>query len=207
MLFVIAELVDDDVETARLGMAGSRLRKDPERLLHLALTDELTGLYNRRYCMELLSNLISQSRRYGQPLSFAMIDLDHFKRINDSFGHLFGDRVLREISRLIQNGIRSCDAAARFGGEEIALVLPNTTTDDAMRIVDRLRRRCKELTLTAKDTTVQVTFSAGIATHPSPGVTGIQTLFQVSDENLYCAKMSGRDQVVSGLKAECRKMY
>jgi diguanylate cyclase (GGDEF)-like protein/PAS domain S-box-containing protein len=196
VLFFVADVTGDRAAQRDLLAAHQTLRRDRERLRRLAIVDGLTGLYNHRYGKEVLRNLVDQSRRYGPPLSLAMIDLDHFKQVNDEHGHLAGDQVLQGVARMIRQGVRSSDIAVRYGGEEIALLLPNTGPADAFRLAERLRARCRKLEFRFADREVRVTFSAGVATLSPTGPADATALVRKADDNLYCAKLAGRNRVV-----------
>ena len=196
-IFIVNDVTAQRQAQERLLEDNRQLMAERERLRRLATLDELTGLYNRRHCRMMLENQLRESRQLGFPVSLAMIDLDRFKRINDTYGHLLGDRVLREVSRLIRQGVRSSDTAARYGGEEIAVILPHAAEESAYRLVERLRERCMRLELDADGAPVRVSFSAGIATYPSEGIASAEDLIRKADDNLYDAKLQGRNRSVS----------
>jgi diguanylate cyclase (GGDEF)-like protein len=154
------------------------------RLDELTRTDELTGLPNRRAWDELLARELHAAPRHGEPLSIAMLDLDHFKRYNDRNGHLAGDRLLRQAASVWRTSLRADDVLARWGGEEFALLLPRCAAHDAAALIQRLRGRLPD----------RVTFSAGVTT--TDGKTAAGTLLNAADQALYHAKANGRDQVV-----------
>lgn len=156
-------------------------------------TDPLTGLYNRAHFDEQLEEQLALADRYG-PVSLVMLDIDHFKRVNDSFGHEAGDAVLRRVAGLIQEAVRSTDVCVRYGGEEIALLLPHTGQAAALDIAERLRERIATTVAFHKGATIPVTASFGVATYPAP-VTDRQKLFPLADEALYRAKADGRNCV------------
>jgi len=156
-------------------------------------TDPLTGLYNRGHFDEQLEEKLALADRYG-PVSLVMIDIDHFKRVNDSFGHDAGDAVLRRVAGLIQEAVRSTDVCVRYGGEEIALLLPHTGEAAAMEMAERLRDRIAATVAFHKGASIPVTASFGVATYPDP-VTDREKLFPQADEALYRAKADGRNCV------------
>jgi diguanylate cyclase (GGDEF)-like protein len=156
-------------------------------------TDPLTGLYNRAHFDEQLEGKLALADRYG-PVSLVMVDIDHFKRVNDSFGHEAGDAVLRRVAGLIQEAVRSTDICVRYGGEEIALLLPHTGQAAAQEMAERLRDRIASTVAFHKGATIPVTASFGVATYPEP-VSDRQQLFPQADEALYRAKAEGRNCV------------
>ena len=195
LLFRVSDVTQERAAQRQLVAAHHLLKRDRERLQRLAIVDELTGLYNHRYGKEALRNLVDQSRRYGHPLSLVMIDLDHFKRVNDAHGHLAGDHVLRAVARTIRDAVRASDLPVRYGGEEIALLLPNTGATDAFRLAERLRARCRKLEFAFGGQEARVTFSAGVATLSPAGPRDAAALLRRADDHLYCAKLSGRNRV------------
>jgi diguanylate cyclase (GGDEF)-like protein len=164
------------------------------------ITDPLSGLYNRRYLDRRLEEEIARVKRYGLPLSVLMIDIDHFKRINDSFGHPAGDRVLGYLGKLTLNGIRSADIAARYGGDEFMVIAPNTTVSMAGTLAERLRQHIEShaLVLTSEPGSrheVRVTVSIGVA-GCNPQTEALQELVHKVDQALYSAKQAGRNRVI-----------
>jgi len=186
-------------EMIKLVLSNLRLR---EKLGEEANHDPLTGLFNRRYLDDTLSRELSLSRRRGAPLSVAVLDVDHFKRFNDSFGHHAGDLVLRELAHLLFRDLRASDIACRLGGEEFALVLPDSTLTDACERVIQICGLVKELETRYKGQLLgRVTLSAGIAGSPEHGSSAPE-LLRAADVALYAAKEAGRDRVVLYAPAE-----
>lgn len=162
----------------------------------LAHTDPLTQLLNRRALTARLTTELDRVRRYDSPLALLMLDLDHFKNVNDACGHPVGDMVLSEFGTLLQRAVRSVDFVARYGGEEFAIVLPETTAEGAHAFAERLRERVSVYSFRAAGADeIKLTVSIGIAVFPAPGVDGIETLFAKADAALYRAKREGRDRV------------
>ncbi|MEC5386192.1 GGDEF domain-containing protein [Uliginosibacterium sp. H3] len=159
-------------------------------------TDGLTGLHNRRKTERLLEREFDRALRYARPLSLVMFDVDHFKRINDSLGHPAGDLVLAGIARRIQRKMRATDHLGRWGGEEFLLICPETDTEGAMQIADRMRRAIRRKAFSSAGL---VTASFGIGSHSGEG--NVDVLVQRADQWLYAAKQRGRDCVVSHLNA------
>lgn len=160
---------------------------------HRATTDVLTQLPNREAWQERLNIEYQRWRRYGNPLTLAMLDIDFFKRVNDSYGHKAGDRVLQLMAKALRDRLRQTDFVARFGGEEFVLLFPETSTEAARDVLDGLRAHIKALPFHFRGEPVSVTFSAGVADFQSGD--GIDEVFDLADRSLYKAKKAGRDQV------------
>jgi diguanylate cyclase (GGDEF)-like protein/PAS domain S-box-containing protein len=173
----------------------NELRQVHQELERLAHTDPLTGLHNRRYFMQRLHQEVERVRRSGHALSVLLLDLDRFKSINDTHGHAIGDRVLQRVAEVLADGGRASDVAARLGGEEFALLLPETPIDGALRLAERLRRVVAEqLVRDGHREPVAVTTSVGVATL-SPAAPGADELLRQADMALYQAKRGGRNAV------------
>ncbi len=172
-------------------------RADKARLEVLATTDHLTLALNRRAFMERLTTEMDRARRYALNLSLLMIDLDHFKRVNDTYGHLVGDEVLREVAKTLQREARTVDVVARYGGEEFCVILPETTAEGAMAFGDRVRSRiATQPAVSDKDFRgLHITVSVGVATIPNARVNTPEDFIALADEALYRAKAQGRNQV------------
>jgi diguanylate cyclase (GGDEF)-like protein len=168
-----------------------------KKLWELSYTDELTGYYNRRYISSRLEEEISRSLRYGMPLSIVLTDLDHFKQINDTHGHLAGDRALQAVANLIRAALRDTDLIGRFGGEEFLLILTNTDMAGAEIFCNRLRERLEHHPIVLGDSIITLTASFGIATLSDQCGNSFQ-LLRSADQNLYRAKAEGRNRVVAG---------
>jgi diguanylate cyclase (GGDEF)-like protein len=177
------------IEKKRLRETNARLLLELEAL---SRTDPLTGLLNRRVLEESLVRELAQSRRYGHPLSLAMLDLDHFKAVNDVHGHQAGDQVLRTFAKLAQATFRDTDGVYRFGGEEFAALLPHANLRDALTAVNRVVAATANTPIPVGDATIRVTVSAGVACFD--GITpGAQDLVAQADAALYQAKRAGRN--------------
>ncbi len=165
------------------------------KLREQAIRDELTGLYNRRYLSDALERELSRSRREKHPVAIAVIDLDHFKSINDTWGHSAGDEALRSVAELLRSKTRLIDTICRFGGEEFIVIMPGADLEDAKRKVDALRESCEDTFVEWEASRIRVTFSAGVSVFPEHGADG-DTLVTAADKALYRAKSEGRNRVV-----------
>lgn len=160
----------------------------------LSLTDSLTGLYNRRYLMENIEREFARSQRYKKELSIAMIDIDFFKKINDTFGHQAGDFVLREITRIIKQSLRKCDIIFRYGGEEILALLPETAKDKAFIPLERIRKQIETREFIFNGTPIKASISIGI-TDTAQNIDSIAMFVNQADKAMYQAKNNGRNRV------------
>ena len=179
---------------ADMVLVQSRLRESEIRLQQQAIRDGLTGLFNRRYLDETLELEIAQARRQGHPLSVVMLDLDHFKQVNDTYGHPAGDEVLKSLGALLREDSREGDILCRYGGEEFCLVFPNMPLAAAMARVDLWRQKFSARVIRFGDFSMQVTFSAGVASYPEHGAHRDE-LIERADAALYRAKHLGRNRV------------
>lgn len=177
---------------------GWLLGREEERLSQLALLDELTGLANNRHFGQRLEECITSSRRSGKPLSLVLLDMDRFKAINDNFGHQVGDMALKTAARVLRSSIRASDVAARVGGEEFAIILPDTGTREAAKVAGRVLDGLRESSVPLVDGT-HVNLSASIGLSGGVLAEGESSfaLFAEADKALYKAKESGRDCLVT----------
>jgi diguanylate cyclase (GGDEF)-like protein len=176
-----------------LYLSGLKLKEAYKRIEELAELDELTGAFNRRCIMRMLDEEIARASRNGSACSIALIDLDHFKHVNDTYGHPTGDEVLRTFAITMFANIRGGDHFGRYGGEEFLLVLPDMRPDGAARAVDRLRAIVAELDWSAFSPSMQVTLSAGVATLNPNETTDL--FLARADRALYAAKAQGRNRI------------
>lgn len=198
--------VERSISSFRLGNAWyavATIRDITERkateakLRELATTDSLTGLFNRRRFMELSEREFARSIRYERPLALFMLDIDHFKRVNDEHGHDVGDQVLRSLSEIAIMALRNADILGRLGGEEFGVLLPETDTDAAFEVAERLRLSIERSSINTSDGNLSITVSIGVAIL-QPGTQTIANLLKRADVALYDAKQSGRNRVVMG---------
>ncbi len=169
-----------------------------QRLLYLASHDRLTGLFNRAHFDRALGSVLQATSRDRQPLSLAIIDVDHFKQINDAYGHALGDRALRLMAEMLAQDMRRTDLVARYGGEEFVIILPGTTRDAAVARIDALRAMVSSTSLDLGDgQTVSLAFSAGVAGLPIDAeAIDARSLLEVADRRLLVAKRLGRGRCV-----------
>jgi diguanylate cyclase (GGDEF)-like protein len=167
-----------------------------KKLKHIAITDELTGLKNRRYIMEQLDKEYQRAVRTGGTLSLVLLDIDHFKRINDTYGHAIGDAVLKEVSQAMQSSLRTYDLLGRVGGEEFLIASPGSTLDKAAELAERVRVTIKGREVMNMADPITVTVSAGITSLSEQDAT-TEALLARADNALYLAKQQGRDRIVS----------
>ncbi len=167
-----------------------------EEIYRLMTFDGLTQIHNKRHFHETLDREVSRSSRYDRPMSLVVFDIDHFKRVNDTHGHLAGDALLRQLAALVRGRIRREDIFARVGGEEFAVLLPEIDLAGAAQFADKIRKACEAATFHFEDVAIGVTLSLGVATLKPPYTTGEQ-LYQAADGVLYSAKQNGRNRVES----------
>ncbi|MDB5310923.1 MAG: pleD 3 [Gemmataceae bacterium] len=167
-----------------------------EEIYRLTVMDGLTQVHNRRYLIEFLDREVSRAGRHGRPLALALLDIDHFKAVNDRRGHLAGDLALRELCARVRAVIRPEDLLARYGGEEFAVVMPEADAATASGIAERIRIATSNRPFVFNGQPYPLTVSAGVATTLGETGLGVADLLKRADENLYRAKTSGRDRVV-----------
>jgi diguanylate cyclase (GGDEF)-like protein len=201
--FAEAEILARCAAMLRIKSLQDQLRATQRKLEEQSITDGLTGLKNRRLFDERLEEEFRRAQRYADPVSLIMIDLDHFKQVNDRFGHQMGDLVLREAAACIRASIRDPDICARYGGEEFAVILPKTHLSGALAVAERIWRELGTKVYhqeipeggRAEPVDVRVTASIGLAFFPSKDITSAALLVKFADEALYQAKHSGRNTI------------
>ena len=172
----------------------TKIEKLQAELREQALRDPLTGLYNRRYLAEMLENELARVKREKKSMSVIVTDIDHFKNINDNYGHQIGDEFLRKIASLINNHTRKTDIACRYGGEEFLLVMPGTSVKSAAKRAEGLRLECTQIQVPYENKELSVTLSFGVASYPAHGQ-GAEEIVIKADKALYKSKRSGRNRV------------
>jgi two-component system, cell cycle response regulator len=165
-----------------------------EEIYRLTTVDGLTQIYNKRYFLETLEREISRAQRYHRDLSLIMFDIDHFKKVNDTFGHLAGDAVLKQLASVLKARIRREDIMARYGGEEFAVILPEISSVNATTFAEKVRRIVEKTSFKFEDNQIPVTVSIGVAA-VAPGVQSPLEFIKLADDKLYQAKIEGRNRV------------
>jgi diguanylate cyclase (GGDEF)-like protein len=192
-----------DVATLRMFAAGAALALERERALdsaeahaHAAAIDPVSGVFNRRYLQVRLGEELQRSRRHDIPLALLLIDIDDFKIVNDSYGHLAGDLVLRDVAEILRRSVRVFDVCARFGGEEFVIIMPGSTAESALRIAERIRERIEAYRPADRLlATLRITVSVGLAV--SEAGTTVSQLLARADGALYAAKHAGKNRIRS----------
>jgi len=195
----LTEVFNDMVARLRQGREelaaiNETLRQKNEELHEISITDSLTGLYNRKHLMETLDKEVARSQRHDHTFALLVIDIDHFKKYNDTYGHLAGDEVLRILASVFKDSIRSCDYAARYGGEEFIVILPEIGPEEGVQAAERIRNMAAEEKFAGKKKRVKVTVSVGVASYPQSGEDS-ESIIREADAALYKAKERGRNRV------------
>ena len=184
--------------------AGARIVGLQKQLQELSLTDALTSLRNRRAFDAHLPVALEHGRRYSRPLSLAVIDVDHFKQINDTYGHDAGDAILRGIGKIIASGTRQADYTARVGGEEFAVLLPETALFEGVQVAEKLRSLIAATPIEVGGELKHVTVSIGLASYPHTEIETPEDFYRAADQALYRAKSKGRNRVDLERRTKCR---
>jgi len=198
---------------AQLAIARTTLQRNRELVAQNFVTqsvvdqaqanvDGLTGVYNRRFFEKQIAGELDRATRYEKALSVIMLDIDHFKKLNDEFGHLLGDEVLKQVSNIFRTQLRRLDFICRYGGEEFAIILPETGGEDALGVADKVRRMIEAHSFPGVPR--PVTISLGVAECPAHGVTR-DTLVKSADQALYASKLGGRNRVTFATAAQTAK--
>ena len=189
---LVQKLAETVAQNVAMSFANLTLQQE---LRNQSLRDPLTGIFNRRYLQESLVKEIERAHRKQQFIGIMMLDIDYFKRFNDTYGHSAGDRVLREVSAYLMSEIRQYDIACRYGGEELVLVMPDTSIEDTIMGAEEIRSGVKQLQLEYENTKLEsITVSIGVSCFPDDG-TDVEGLIDAADKALYRAKEAGRDCV------------
>ncbi|MFA6281529.1 MAG: GGDEF domain-containing protein [Candidatus Omnitrophota bacterium] len=182
-----------NVLSKMLGLCAERVDLY-DKFQQLSIYDSLTECYNRRYFTMRLLEEFSRAQKFSLNISFIMTDIDNFKKINDTYGHLVGDVVLKEIAKVIKENVREIDSVARLGGEEFAIIFPETDKTAAIIVAERIRSRISQKIIKAFDEVLGVTISAGVASFPQNTLYS-DVLMEIADKALYQAKQAGKNQV------------
>ena len=196
----LTEVFNDMVGRLRQGREelaaiNETLRQKNVELHEISIRDGLTGLYNRKHLMETLDKEVNRSQRHSHSFSFLVIDIDHFKKYNDTYGHLAGDEVLSRLASVFKKSIRSSDYAARYGGEEFVIILPEIGPEQGVEAAERIRNKVAEENFAGEGESIEVTISVGVASYPENGEDA-QSVIRNADAALYEAKELGRNRVV-----------
>jgi len=193
LIFSYRQVLELTIEMEQRRKAEEALQVSEKRYRDLSITDDLTQLFNSRLFYNKLTTELDRTERYNKPLALLMMDIDNFKQFNDTYGHLEGDKVLVEMGEVIRECMRRTDSAFRYGGEEFALILPETQTNGAITVAERIRVMFKEHTFSpGTDEPVHVTVSIGVAAYTQGEDT--EVLIKRADQNMYAAKKQGKDQ-------------
>jgi len=192
---LVVDITDRKNQEIALQEANRKILEQNARLKAYALSDPLTGLANRRNVQQILNYMMKDYDRTGTPFSLMIIDLDHFKRVNDMYGHDAGDTVLCGLAESLQDFLRKTDIKARWGGEEFMIILPRTGLQDGIQIAEKLRKNISDKPFSYKGNVIPITFSGGIASCESP--LSIQKLICDADRALYAAKEAGRNRIIA----------
>ncbi len=200
----LTQVFNHMVESLRYGReelsaANNALLETNKELHEISITDGLTGLYNRKHIMELFELEITRSKRYNQPLALLIIDIDHFKKVNDTYGHQSGDTVMRHLAEAFRRSVRDCDFVGRYGGEEFLIILPNNDVRSGVKSAERIRRSVSELQLPGDLDGISITISIGVSGYPDYGEDA-EVILSKADDALYKAKAHGRNQVITSEK-------
>jgi diguanylate cyclase (GGDEF)-like protein/PAS domain S-box-containing protein len=176
----------------------TELKLMQQQIREVSIKDSLTGLYNRRYFIEYLSHMLEEYNREKNDFSIALVDIDHFKKVNDNYGHLCGDYILKEFSDILVDSLRSYDIVARYGGEEFIVICKNSNRENSVNIMRRILARLREHTFVYDEKEIRITFSGGVADADEVLHKGasVESIIDIADQRLYQAKNSGRDMII-----------
>jgi diguanylate cyclase (GGDEF)-like protein len=181
----------------RIKALQEELARANAELLRVSQTDGLTGVDNRRHIEERLTEAFGHAARLNEPLAVVMTDVDHFKSVNDTYGHQAGDAVLKQVAEVLRDTAREIDRVGRYGGEEFLVLLPGASLEDARRYADRARAAVAGREFAYEGGALRRTLSAGVAAWPHPDVRHQEALVKLADDALYAAKTGGRNRVVA----------
>lgn len=196
LLLHLAEKARDELET-KVKERTLELMEANRKLRELSITDGLTGLFNHRYFMRALEAEYKRAIRYKRSLALLLLDIDHFKNVNDTYGHPCGDLVLKGVAALLRSCLRSADVAARYGGDEIAVILPETSKSKASEVAEKLRRQVEKSSFEWEGNSFSLTCSIGVAAVPEGNIDCWNELLYSADKSLYRAKGKGRNHVIA----------
>jgi len=185
----------DEIEVIARVQSAIWFKQTQDKLKEMAMKDGLTGLYNHALLIELFEKEIDKQQRNNGSISFAMIDIDDFKKINDTYGHISGDTVLKELSNILMNSVRGGDIVGRYGGEEFSIVFPGIDEQNAFQLCERIRKEVEDFNFEIGIETVKITISIGINFNELKGIINKREIIQKADEALYRAKHNGRNRV------------
>ena len=174
----------------------AQLKKAKDKLEQLSITDALSGLYNYRYLIHSLELEITRATRYHRTVALLLMDIDYFKNLNDTYGHLCGDYVIRTVGKLLKSNVRSTDIVARYGGDELAVMLIETDTKSAPEVAEKLKQAIGSHAFQWRTKQLSVNLSIGLATAPAPGIKEVSDLIDAADRALYQAKRAGRNTII-----------
>ena len=185
----------DEIEVIARIQSALRLKKLQDKLKELAMKDNLTGLYNYALLLELLGNEMAKQQRNKNDIAYVMLDIDHFKEVNDNYGHATGNVVIKELANILVKSVRRGDIIARYGGDEFGIVLQGTTPETACQLCERIRKRVELFNFNANSQTIRITVSIGVFFKGFMNDISIHEVIQKSDQKLYLAKHNGRNRV------------
>lgn len=185
----------DEIEVIARVQSAIQFKQTQDKLKEIAMKDGLTGLYNHALLIELFEKEIDKQQRNNGSISFAMIDIDNFKKINDTYGHISGDTVLKELSNILMSSVRGGDIVGRYGGEEFSIVFPDIDEQNAFQLCERIRKEVEDFNFEIGIETVKITISIGINFNELKGIINKREIIQKADEALYRAKHNGRNRV------------
>lgn len=185
----------DEIEVIARVQSAILFKQTQDKLKEMAMKDGLTGLYNHALLIELFEKEIDKQQRNNGSISFAMIDIDDFKKINDTYGHISGDTVLKELSNILMSSVRGGDIVGRYGGEEFSIVFPGIDEQNAFQLCERIRKEVEDFDFEIGIETVKITISIGINFNELKGIINKREIIQKADEALYRAKHNGRNRV------------